>query len=61
MGILDGTTDHAIAAFDEVMKNRLAQIDIMLDGKITAIKDLVDGIRVTVSIDIPEVKKAEPA
>jgi hypothetical protein len=53
--------EHATKNIDAVMQTRIAQIDTMLDDKLTKFQEMLNGIKITVNVEMPVVKKAEPA
>jgi hypothetical protein len=52
--------EHATKNIDAVMQTRIAQIDTMLDDKLNKFQEMLNGIKITVNVEMPVVKKTEP-
>ena len=61
MDLFKDTIDNAVNQFDGVMKERIDQIDKMLENRVSQFQEMLNGVKITVNLEMPIVKKAEPA
>lgn len=59
--MFDAEIDRVINGLDNVMANRIKQIDDMLAARLSQFQEMMNGIKITNQVEMPVVKKAEPA
>jgi len=58
--MFDQQIAEVVNGLDSVLKNRISQIDKISDDKLDRLQEMLNGIKITVNIEMPVVKKAEP-
>lgn len=60
MDLFKDTVDNAVKQIDQLAQARINQIDQVLDSKLDKFQEMLNGIKITVNVEMPVVKKAEP-